>query len=35
MTPGKGRLYFRLVPERRTFRLAFVGSKPGSDRLSN
>ncbi|MEU6377904.1 hypothetical protein [Streptomyces sp. NPDC046909] len=35
MTPGKGRLYFRLVPERRTFRLAYVGTKPGSDRLSN
>ncbi|WP_329548253.1 hypothetical protein OG548_33625 [Streptomyces sp. NBC_01356] len=35
MTPGKGRLYFRLIPERKTFRLAYVGSKPGSDRLSN
>lgn len=35
MTPGKGRLYFRLVPERMAFRLAFVGAKPGSDRLSN
>ncbi|MFJ8190238.1 hypothetical protein ACIQ8D_10765 [Streptomyces sp. NPDC096094] len=34
MTPGKGRLYFRLVPERMTFRLAYVGDKPGSDRLS-
>ncbi|GAA2288645.1 hypothetical protein GCM10010431_01790 [Streptomyces kunmingensis] len=34
MTPGKGRLYFRLVPERKTFRLAYVGPKPGSDRLS-
>ncbi|WP_225096559.1 hypothetical protein [Streptomyces sp. CoH27] len=35
MTPGKGRLYFRLVPERKVFRLAYVGTKPGSDRLSN
>ncbi|MEV7137841.1 hypothetical protein [Streptomyces tauricus] len=34
MTPGKGRLYFRLVPERMVFRLAFIGAKPGSDRLS-
>ncbi|WP_406167589.1 hypothetical protein [Streptomyces sp. NBC_00996] len=34
MTPGKGRLYFRLVPERKAFRLAYVGTKPGSDRLS-
>ncbi|MFJ3627530.1 hypothetical protein ACIPQ3_15705 [Streptomyces albidoflavus] len=34
MTPGKGRLYFRLIPERMTFRLAFVGLKPGSDRES-
>lgn len=34
MTPGKGRLYFRLVPERMTFRLAYVGPKPGSDRES-
>ncbi|MFJ5090300.1 hypothetical protein [Streptomyces sp. NPDC088674] len=34
MTPGKGRLYFRLVPERKTFRLAYVGPKPGSDRES-
>ncbi|MEU6555043.1 hypothetical protein ABZ915_32905 [Streptomyces sp. NPDC046915] len=29
MTPGKGRLHFRLVPERTTFRLAHVGSKRG------
>ncbi|KUO03963.1 hypothetical protein AQJ67_14510 [Streptomyces caeruleatus] len=35
MTPGKGRLYFRLVPERKSFRLGYVGDKPGSDRLSN
>ncbi|WP_143145011.1 hypothetical protein [Streptomyces humi] len=35
MTPGQGRLYFRLVPERLTFRLAYVGTKPGSDRLSH
>jgi hypothetical protein len=34
MTPGKGRLYFRLVPERKVFRLAYVGPKPGSDRES-
>ncbi|MGW2636104.1 hypothetical protein [Streptomyces sp. NPDC001348] len=33
-TPGKGRLHFRLVPERKVFRLAYVGPKPGSDRLS-
>ncbi|MFE7117331.1 hypothetical protein ACFU99_18155 [Streptomyces sp. NPDC057654] len=35
MTPGKGRLYFRLVPERKVFRLAYVGPKPGSDRESS
>ncbi|MFJ1751471.1 hypothetical protein [Kitasatospora sp. NPDC088134] len=30
MTPGKGRLYFRLIPEERSIRLGFVGAKPDS-----
>ncbi len=31
LTPGKGRLHFRLVPEARALRLGYVGDKLGSD----